>query len=408
MIAYRFLIYLADTIGILLMVMVIIFGRRGRDILSRADRFYNISVYMIIALCALDFPIFYFDGLATAWTKTVLYTLNTVQALMLTGMTYIWMLYVFERTGTENSLKKRRRYLYAIPFCACVVIYVINLFIPVVYHISDDFFYIPDGFLYPAVLGIDLLYFVGSSIYGIIMMRRSKNYQFFPFVLVLIFAIAGSVIQMINFRISVIYLSVAMAFTAIFMGVQNENSYIDALSHVYNRQYLTKYVARLCNDSFLTSRSPITCILLDVDGYKKINDTYGHQVGDQVIRDLGGMLLEAAPPGSVCARYGGDEFVVILQTDDQEKVQSAIEKFHRMRRRMNESGSRPYHLHVSIGTTVFDPGTDTSDAVFRRMDHAMYEEKKLRHSKYGYLWEQSDADQSEKKDTISGNRRGTP
>lgn len=62
---YRIIVYLADAIGILLLVMILIYSRRGRDMLSATGRLYDIAVIMNIALCALDFPVFYFDGLRT-------------------------------------------------------------------------------------------------------------------------------------------------------------------------------------------------------------------------------------------------------------------------------------------------------------------------------------------------------
>lgn len=96
---------------------------------------------------------------------------------------------------------------------------------------------------------------------------------------------------------------------------------------------------------------------------------------------MGRMLLEAAPAGAFCARYGGDEFVIVMEVSDQSEVQRVIDDFHRMRRALNASGIRPYQLHVSFGSAVFVPHKDTTDDVFRRMDQAMYEQKRVRHSR---------------------------
>ena len=376
---YRVLIYMADTIGILLLVMILIFSRRGRIVMSRESRLYYKAESLNIVLCALDFPVFYYDGLNTPHSRSILYIANTVQAIVLTAMTYLWMMYVMERTGSEKLHTKRFLYMSLLPVLFNVTVYIINFFVPIVYRISSDFHYIPDGVMYPAVLAVDLFYFIGSSIYGLIATHGSKNYQFFPFIFVLIFTISGSVIQSIDYHISVIYLSTSMAFLAIFMEIQNENSYIDPLSRVYNRQYLNKYVARLCSDNVRYGHSAVTFLMIDVDGFKKINDNCGHLVGDQAIRDIGQILLEASPTGAVCTRYGGDEFVVILPTVDQTIVQGFIEKFHRLRRELNESGQRPFYLRVSIGNAVMDMEKDTADTIIKRMDQAMYEQKKLHH-----------------------------
>ncbi|MEE8885139.1 MAG: GGDEF domain-containing protein [Eubacteriales bacterium] len=381
MIDYRAMIYLANTIGIILLGMILIYGRRGRGTLSRADRLFYRSVYMNIILCALDFPVFCFDGLDTAWTRELLYFFNTVQAILLTSMAFTWLLYVAERTWSKEARQSRKMYLLTIPLFFVIIIYIINLFVPVVFTITDDFHYIPDGFMYPVVLIIDLFYFLGSSVYGLVSMRHSKNYQFFPFIFVLIFTIAGGILQVDDFRRSVIYLAAALSFTAVFMEIQNQNSYIDSLSHVYNRQYLSRYVSRVCSESQRSAHMQMTFLMIDVDNFKSINDTYGHQAGDDAIGDIGNMLLEAVPGSAVCARYGGDEFVVILQTVDRKAVQDVIDRFHKLRCELNDSGTRPYKLHISIGSTVLDSEGDTPDAVFRRMDLAMYEQKRMRSSR---------------------------
>lgn len=380
MVDYRIVVYLADVIGMLLLVMVLIYSRRGWDFQSKSARLYYKAVVMNIILCTLDFPVFAFEGLQTEYTREILYFLNTVQAIILTAMTFVWLLYVTERAGT-SMFRSKYGYLLSVPFFAVVVMYICNFFIPVVYRISDDFHYMPDGPLYLLVPGIDMCYFLGGSVYGVIAMRHSKDYQFFPFIMVLIITVAGCAVQLIDYRISVIYLTISIAFMAIFMESQNERSYIDPLSRVYNRQYLSKYAAKVCADFSPASRKSLVFLMSDVDNFKKINDTYGHQAGDEAIRDMGRMLLEAAPAGSVCARYGGDEFVVVLEVSDLSEVQAVTDSFNRMRRALNASGIRPYQLHVSFGSTKFIPRSDTPDDVFRRMDQALYEQKKARHAR---------------------------
>lgn len=379
MVDYRLVIYMADGIGILLLAMVLIFGRKGRDMFSSTNRLYYTSVVMNIALCALDFPVFYFDGLRSEYTAGALYFFNTVQAILLTFMTFVWMRYVTGRVGVRND-RPVYKYLVPMPLIFVAVMYLVNLCEPVIFRVVD-YHYIPDGPMYPVVLAVDVCYFIGGNIYGIVMTHRSKDYQFFPYLFVLIFTVAGSIVQFINFRISVIYLSVSLAFVAIFMEAQNENSYIDSLSRVYNRQFLSRYVTRVCSGFSPYSDKRLVFLMSDVDEFKKINDTYGHQAGDNAIRDMGSLLLEAGPAGSICARYGGDEFVMVLEVSDLSEVNDVIDRFEKLCNELNESGTRPYQLHVSFGSAVFVPEYDTPDAVFRRMDKEMYEQKRIRHSR---------------------------
>lgn len=103
MIDYRTIIYMADGIGLLLQVMILISGRTGRNVRSSTTRLYYLAVVLNMILCALDFPVFYFDGLRTGYTVGLLYVLNTVQALLLTCMTYVWFRFVTRRAGVRDD-----------------------------------------------------------------------------------------------------------------------------------------------------------------------------------------------------------------------------------------------------------------------------------------------------------------
>ncbi|MEE8836721.1 MAG: GGDEF domain-containing protein [Eubacteriales bacterium] len=385
MIDYRTIIYMADGIGLLLQVMILISGRTGRNVRSSTTRLYYLAVVLNMILCALDFPVFYFDGLRTGYTVGLLYVLNTVQALLLTCMTYVWFRFVTRRAGVRDDWRVFRM-VAPIPLFLVVVLYLVNLAVPVIFRVAD-YRYLPDGPLYPVPFLIDICYFIGGSVYGIIAAKRSKDYQFFPYIYVLIFTETGSIIQFIDFRISVIYFSVSLAYLAIFMEKQNENSYIDPLSRVYNRQFLSRYVARVCSSFSSNSGRKLVFLMIDVDEFKKINDTYGHKAGDDAIRDMGSLLLEARPSGSICARYGGDEFIMVLEVHDLSEVNDVIDRLNERRRALNESGTRPYQLHISFGSSAFVPEHDRPDDVFRRVDQEMYKQKRIRHSRRKKLHE---------------------
>jgi len=83
-----------------------------------------------------------------------------------------------------------------------------------------------------------------------------------------------------------------------------EESLRDALTAVYNRRYLDRRLAE--------ARTPLAVALVDIDLFKNVNDTFGHLVGDQVLRRVATLLREGLPHDSFCARYGGEEFMLVL------------------------------------------------------------------------------------------------
>lgn len=87
-----------------------------------------------------------------------------------------------------------------------------------------------------------------------------------------------------------------------------EESLRDALTAVYNRRYLDRRLADLLSDA----RTPTAVALADIDLFKAVNDTFGHLVGDQVLRRVAALLREDLPANGFCARYGGEEFMLVL------------------------------------------------------------------------------------------------
>jgi two-component system cell cycle response regulator len=124
---------------------------------------------------------------------------------------------------------------------------------------------------------------------------------------------------------------------------------------------------------------PLSLVLLDIDDFKQINDTLGHQAGDQALAELATLVAGGARKTDMAARYGGEEFAVILPHTDSamahivaQRTRAAIAEFIFLRH------TTPIRLSVSAGVATYptSEGTDTVDALVRAADVAMYEAKK--------------------------------
>ncbi len=115
-------------------------------------------------------------------------------------------------------------------------------------------------------------------------------------------------------------------------------------------------------------------ILFDVDNFKKVNDTYGHLVGDQVLKTLAQTCLTDLRAADKLARYGGEEFMVMLPETDPESVQATAERLRLRVEQMNVDGVR---ITISLGVAVFDPADTTAglDTLLGQADLALYQAK---------------------------------
>ncbi|MCK5003041.1 MAG: sensor domain-containing diguanylate cyclase [Gammaproteobacteria bacterium] len=137
-------------------------------------------------------------------------------------------------------------------------------------------------------------------------------------------------------------------------------SLTDALTGLANRRELEKWMNIEISRS-LREALPLSCLYLDVDFFKKVNDNYGHDIGDQVLQKVSQVMLDAVRTGDIVARYGGEEFIVILPgitgliaIETAERVRCAVADAN-----IEIEGQSPLNISISIGLASFIPKNDS-------------------------------------------------
>ena len=147
----------------------------------------------------------------------------------------------------------------------------------------------------------------------------------------------------------------------------------DSLTGLLNRRAFDEMLERE-GERGQFAGAKLAVILLDLDRFKSINDTYGHAAGDEVLRRISGLLQQGTRPGDVLARYGGEEFVLLLRGAHLTEAKRIAE---RLRRSIEESFSGPSatQLTTSVGIAIAEP-EETAAALMDRCDRALYASKR--------------------------------
>jgi len=147
----------------------------------------------------------------------------------------------------------------------------------------------------------------------------------------------------------------------------------DVMTGLYNRAYYEEEMQRLSGGR----QYPISIIIADMDGLKEVNDQFGHQAGDKLIRRAAEVLKAGFRKEDVIARIGGDEFAVIMPNTDISVAKEAMERVQTLVGLNNKYYGEPT-LSISLGVSTGKKGSDL-EAIMRAADDDMYREKRAHH-----------------------------
>jgi diguanylate cyclase (GGDEF)-like protein len=150
----------------------------------------------------------------------------------------------------------------------------------------------------------------------------------------------------------------------------------DGLTQINNRQHFDKRLNEEIK-RHLRHGQPFSLLMLDVDHFKDINDTFGHQAGDMVLQSLGRLLTTSLRASDFSARYGGEEFSVILPQTAREQALKLAERLRKeVADREHLFEGQTFSITVSLGVASFDPSSPTSPyTIVSRADRALYRAK---------------------------------
>lgn len=152
---------------------------------------------------------------------------------------------------------------------------------------------------------------------------------------------------------------------------------IDELTGLYNRRYFERHLSLMLGKSQEQDRD-MAIMLLDIDYFKPVNDTYGHDVGDMVLKEFATRLQRNIRGVDLACRFGGEEFVVVMPDTDMRQAEHVAE---RVRSAMADEGFKvgvngPLNITVSVGLAINDLDNDTTETLTKRADIALYRAKR--------------------------------
>lgn len=230
------------------------------------------------------------------------------------------------------------------------------------------------GPFYFVLCAVSLAPILYSTIMLLAFVKREPLKVLAPLLVFPLPIVAAALFQIIFYGASVIWPGVTLAIFIIYISLQTRQYTIDHLTGAFNRRQLDSHLAVRIRGA--RRGKPFSCIMLDIDNFKTINDEFGHIVGDEALFDAAQLLRSCIRGGDFLSRFAGDEFVILLDVADQEVLEATVSRIRACAHAYNQTTQKPFRLDFSVGYEVYGAGSDISlERFIARVDSLMYGDK---------------------------------
>ena len=369
MLALQLVIY---SYSCLVLMFLLLDSKTNRGLYSKTSKWFQRIIYVTMLLLVVEAVTFAVDlkpGRAMYWVG---YFSNSVLFLFNFAPLSLWLVYLDECLVTDEAEKKRKRILYFILNAVLAAIVLINPFTGILFRIMPDSNQYVRGVAVYGIMATNSLLYVGY-LPTVIRYRKFISGRIYELILALgVFPIVGATIQLLFYGTPLVWPMMALVALAAHILVEREEIRRDSLTGLLSRVQLE------ARAQYIVDRhQPFSLIMLDIDRFKSINDTYGHDEGDQALRIIANLLVKSIKQVDSAYRYAGDEFVLIIESEYAIAAQKVVARLNTNLSRFNRTSQKPYALSFTSGIVYFNGSEQkTIHSMMLEADSLMYQNKK--------------------------------
>jgi len=364
---------ITNVFALVILLLLYINVHRPKHNYHLEERLFIYMLSSTALLMILDTSGSFLDGNPAPWAYPVnllvvmvYYSLNALPCML-------WSLYADNLIHHKNERTARLWLPLSIPAILLLLLNLVSPFTSWIFHIDAANVY-HRGTLFPLLPVICYSYLI-SSLIQIKLNKSRLNID--EYVALLVFGIPPTlcgVLQVLFPKLSLVWISLTFSLLVIYLYVQNKQLNIDHLTGLYNRRQLEAFLSD--HENTTDPGRMLAGIMIDLDGFKKINDIYGHDAGDHALGEASRILRESLRREDFISRYGGDEFTVFAEINRAEALDRTVTRIKENLTSFNSSSGLPYQLSFSMGYDIYNPALGISLQQFvKHIDQKMYEDK---------------------------------
>lgn len=291
-------------------------------------------------------------------------------------LTYFWYKFVRYWMKGDSKISLKKNILLLTPSAINLIITLLSPFYDFVFYI-DSLNQYKRGSLF--LISAFITYFYIFLSFFLILKERKKflKEDYLPLLIFGILPIAGAIVQTLFYGTLLMWSCCSFSLIIVYNFLQQRMVHLDKLSGAWTRSSFDYYIARRIK---IKNNETFGIIFADIDNLKDINDKYGHLEGDLAIKNTVSLFRSVLRKTDIIARFGGDEFIIVLECDSRDLLDKTIERIKCCFNNYNYVSSKDYKIECSYGADIFDVNNNNIEQFIFNVDSMMYcskKEKKL-------------------------------
>ena len=365
-----------SIMSFLILVIVFIHSYSRFDRVFIQYKLYSALILLNMALIVIDILGRVFNGMPGPLNMLLNRGFNLILFCVVPAAPSLWVLYTYYLIFNDEQRIRKLQFVLILFLTGNMAVTFVSMYTGWFFYVDMNNIYHrgPLFYLHIAYCGILIMY---SFVIICINRRSFQNRQFLWILLFYIPQTIGSTLQALLYGVSYNWTGMMISMLIIYFNFQLREVNTDFLTGVNNRMHLQGYIKAKIRSS--SEKKTFGAIMVDIDAFKNINDKFGHAVGDQALIDAARILKDSLRCDDFIARYGGDEFVVIIDIQTVRALEDAVTRIRDSVSSFNKAGDKPYRLNFSLGYDIYDFRVKLkSDEFLNRIDQLMYKDKARR------------------------------
>jgi len=364
--------FILDTYSIVILLMILFSSARQLDRDSFVNKLFNNIVVATIIILFFDI-LGRLDGTAYSFLPV----LNIIGNFFLFALNLVapslWLMYAHYQVyfDEKRTLKISK---------PLIVLNIINIIMVIVSQFTGIYYSFNPGNIYVRGPLYFIPFMVSTSLlivtFLLIIFNREKidKKRFLSLSSFSIPPLICSVLHFLIYGYSFVLSGIVISLLVIYLNIQNQNIYTDYITSLHNRRGLERYLKE--KSLFMHANDNFGGIMLDIDHFKAINDEFGHSFGDMALAETASLLKSVISEKDMVARYGGDEFFIIINSTDEKSLKLIVSKIIQVFEKRNQNPEMKFPLTLSIGYDIYYKNRGMTIVEFQdSLDKLMYNNK---------------------------------